>query len=130
MKILIVDDNPGTCNAFRIGLISMGFQIATAADGEEALRMISTTIDTEERPELLLTDLRMPRMNGLDLIHKARELVPELPAILMTAYGDDQVRNVVKALDRCKFLDKPFTVQDLVSIIGTMNYPAGSLSMD
>jgi CheY-like chemotaxis protein len=81
MRILIVDDSPGTRSAFRIGLTSMGYQIATAANGKEALRMLSENVDSDERPDLLLTDLRMPQMNGMELIHTVRKLLPNLPAL-------------------------------------------------
>lgn len=120
MRILIVDDNPGTCNAFKIGLTSMGFEVSIATGGEEALRMLADTVGTSERPDLLLTDLRMPQMSGLELIHKARELRWDLPVILMTAYGEDGIKKTVMALQGCQYLDKPLTVGDLVKTIHTV----------
>jgi CheY-like chemotaxis protein len=120
MRILIVDDSPGTRSAFRIGLTSMGYQIATAANGKEALRMLSENVDSDERPDLLLTDLRMPQMNGMELIHTVRKLLPNLPAVLMSAYGDEGIKQKAARLQRCRYLDKPFTAEDLVEVIQAM----------
>src|SRR5215470_9711595 len=82
MPILVVDDEP----FFRSGIISIlqraGFHTIEARDGFEAyeiVRAIGTSI------ELLLTDLHMPRMDGLSLIESVRELYPKMPVLLMTA---------------------------------------------
>ena len=87
MKILIVDDNRGTLNALRIGLTSFGHAVITASSGAQALRIIVETIHDKERPDLLLTDMDMPSMNGIELMEKVRiELAnSETPIIVCTA---------------------------------------------
>lgn len=118
MKILIVDDHPGTCNALWMGLASMGYDIQTAASGDIAHQMLlSHAVDM---PDLLLTDLCMPGMDGLQLIRIAREIRPSILAIVMTAYGSPSVRGKVKMLHPCAYIEKPFTIRKLAETIRCM----------
>ena len=117
MKILIVDDSGGTRNALRIGLTSFGYDVITASGGEEALGILAQTLHGHEQPDLLLTDFKMPKMSGLQLIDSARALNPKLPVILMTGYGDKALRMRTQGLDRFAYLEKPFQPEKLVKII-------------
>jgi len=80
-RILIVDDEVRMQRLFEINL-SPKYEVLTCGDGEEALEVIKTRDVT-----LLVTDLRMPRMNGMDLLHEVRRTHPDLPVIITTAYG-------------------------------------------
>ena len=117
MRILVVDDDPCTLNAIKVGLMSMGYEIFTAGAGEDALRVIQLAQESNRPPDLLLTDLRMPGMTGLEFIESAREFMPDIRAILMTAYGDDDVRNQTGELGKCSYMDKPFRPGTLISMI-------------
>lgn len=117
MKILIVDDESGTRNALKTGLTSFGYQVLAAAGAPEALNIIESSISGVEPVEIMVTDLRMPGMNGLELIRSAKQMSPGLAAILMTAYGDDHVREEVQNLGRCRYIDKPFVPGTLLNII-------------
>ena len=117
MRILIVDDSNGTLNALRIGLTSFGYRVTTASNGIQALHFIVETLHSSEKPDLLLTDFKMPRMNGLQLIASARAVSDELPVILMTGYGDKTIHRRTLALDRFAYLEKPFQPEELVKII-------------
>ena len=117
MKILIVDDESGTRNALKTGLISFGYQVLAAVDAPEALKIIESSINMVEPVEIMVTDLRMPGMNGLELIRSAKKMSPGLAAILMTAYGDDHIRDEVTNLGRCRYIDKPFVPGTLLNII-------------
>ena len=117
MKILIVDDDPGTRNALKAGLTSFGYQVLAAADAPEALKIIESSINSVEPVEIMVTDLKMPGMNGLELIRSAKKMRPGLAAILMTAYGDDHIREEVTNLGRCKYIDKPFGPERLQKMI-------------
>ena len=118
MMVLVVDDNLGTLNAIRTGLISHGYQALTAGDGNTALRLMRSA-KREHRPlDLLLTDIRMPRMDGFRLISLARDIYPDLPVILMTAYGDDDfVRQKLRKIEGCGYIDKPFRPETLSRLI-------------
>lgn len=114
MKVLIVDDDPGTLNALRIGLISRGFHVEAALSGIKALDIIKASLSDNEPFALLITDFRMPRMDGLKLIDSARKLFPELITILITGYGSEDLREDSDRIGVSGYLEKPFTPDMLV----------------
>jgi CheY-like chemotaxis protein len=120
LKILIVDDDNGTLNAVKVGLLSKGHEALIAGSGEEALKIIKAKKSGAEPLDLLMTDLRMPKMDGLRLIRAARKIMPDIKAILMTAYGDDNVKKKTRALGQCGYMDKPFRPETLVNMIMTI----------
>ncbi len=82
-SILVADDNKEHCEAFGKVLGRAGYQVAVAADGQEALEIL------RGRPfDLVFADLRMPRLSGLDLLRNIRSMGPEVPVVIVTAYGD------------------------------------------
>jgi len=117
MRILAVDDDTGTLNALRAYLATAGYEVVAAPGGCQALEMIEASIRETEPIDLMITDLKMPRMNGLELIQKARTERLWLPALLMTAYGDASVRRKVKQLRSCGYLEKPFDPEELLAKI-------------
>lgn len=117
MKILVVDDDQGSVNALKACLMSGGYQIITAINGLEALKEINQSIEQSEPVGLMVTDLIMPEVNGMDLIQSARKLLPELSAVLVTAYGVNQVREHIMKLGNCSYLEKPFNPEVLMEMI-------------
>ena len=111
MKILIADDDPQLLRALRITLTAKGYEIITAADGEEAISRAA-----DERPDVLLLDLGMPRFDGLDVIHAIRGWsdAPILVVSGRTGAGDK-----VEALDAGAddYVTKPFLVEELLARI-------------
>jgi DNA-binding NtrC family response regulator len=67
--------------------------------------------------DLLITDLQMPQMNGMELIQAAKDMRPGLVAVQITAHGDDHVRKVTKSLGFCEYLDKPFGPERFLNLI-------------
>ncbi|MBN9387185.1 MAG: response regulator [Chloroflexi bacterium] len=106
--ILIVDDEELARRQAEASLKRVGFKTATAASGKTALEIIR-----EAPPDLLLTDIRMPEMDGLDLLARARQFKPDLTAIFISAYGTSD--NIMRALQMgvSNFLLKPFTGAEL-----------------
>ena len=117
MKILIVDDDPGTRNALKAGLTSFGYQVLAASDAPEALKIIESSISGVEPVEIMVTDLRMPGMDGLELIRSAKKMSSGLIAILMTAYGDEHIREEITNLGGCRYIDKPFVPGTFLKMI-------------
>ncbi len=111
-RLLVVDDEESMREFLEIMLAQDGYEVATAASGEEAMQVYR-----EEGPHLILTDVKMPGMSGLDLIREIRSIDPAAPIIAITAYAsaDDAIRAVREgAYD---YISKPFQVEDLRIII-------------
>ena len=117
MRILVVDDERGTLNALSVALTSFGYPIKTVTSGRKALNIVQAAMDGEDRIGLLLTDLRMPGMNGIELIHSARAIDPAIMIILMTAYGENEIRKETLKLENCEYIEKPFKPEALLEKI-------------
>ena len=114
MKILVVDDHYGTLNAIRV----YGYRVLTAHNAHEALTHLQEEKQNDKCVDVLLTDLSMPGINGLELVGTAREMHPDLYVIIMTAYGDDpHVVRRMKNVKRFWLLGKPFRPEALQKII-------------
>jgi CheY-like chemotaxis protein len=107
--ILVVDDEHDVAELFRQQfrreLRSGKFLMDFAFSGAEALQRM--TIPSEVQLILLLSDINMPEMTGLELLPKVRELRPDVPVIMITAYGDDQTRRKAMTSGAAGFLTKP-----------------------
>ncbi len=125
LRILVVDDDPGTLNALRVYLSSAGHEVIVAEDGPHALNHVRHPVPDSEEIDLMVTDLKMPGMNGLELIRKLKKERPRLPMILMTAYGDAHVRSHLLAFDLCGFFEKPIHPESLLKKIKAMCEASG-----
>jgi len=111
MKILIVDDEEGI--RYLLGAIfEKEHSVKIAADGEEGLRIFF-----QDGPDLLITDLTMPKMRGEELIRKAKLSKPKVKAILMSADKPEEVREVAKAAGADYFVDKTSLLSELNSAL-------------
>ena len=101
--ILIVDDEKNTREGLRRGLEPLGYEVRVAADAAEALDTLkSGDID------LMLTDLRMPGMDGLELIKRAQNASPETQIIMLTAYPDHKTAVEAMKHGAYDYLEKPY----------------------
>jgi two-component system response regulator HydG len=109
--VLVVDDESGILDTLRILLRNSGFEPRTAQGGRAGLEVMQ-----EVRPDIVLTDVRMPQVTGLDILEAAKELDGEIPVILMTAQAS--LQSSIQALNRGAFyyILKPFSNDDLVAI--------------
>ena len=112
MKILVVEDDPNLREAIVDSLMLKGHQVHEVCNGVEAVKVIA-----QSSLDIVLSDINMPEMDGLQLLAQVKKHQPWLPMILMTAYGD--VGQAVKAmqLGANDYLMKPFEVQELLSVI-------------
>lgn len=117
MRILIVDDDQGVLNALKANLISFGHTVFVTEDGHRALEVIETPSEGSEPVDLLVTDLKMPFISGLELIHLAKRVDPSLPCVLVTAYGNKGIRKEVESIGSCRYIEKPLRPEDLVEVI-------------
>ena len=107
--VLVVDDNAEHGQALAKIFERAGYRVSTAGDGEEALRVL-----VEQPFDLILTDLRMPRMNGLDLLRNIRALNSDVPVLIITAFGE--WTSYIEAMDcGCvDYLSKPVRRDDIL----------------
>jgi two-component system response regulator FlrC len=111
-ELLVVDDEPQMLIAINETLRRKGYNITTAGSGIEALCRIK-----ERYYQLVLTDLRMPEVSGLDLLKKVKAFSPQTPVVLLTAYGT--IQNAVDAMRHGAFdyLLKPFSSESLEAVV-------------
>jgi two-component system cell cycle sensor histidine kinase/response regulator CckA len=112
--VLIVDDEAKMRQILRVGLIAHGFTVLDAENGHEALRL------GKEHPgpiDLLLVDVVMPEMSGLELAPRIKALRPEVHVILMSGHKDDQILLHASLNPHTPFFHKPFTLEALVRTI-------------
>jgi PAS domain S-box-containing protein len=108
-RVLLVDDEPGVRTVAARALARAGHELVVAASGLEALDLL----DAEQPIDLLITDLAMPGMNGLELAERVHERHPELPVLYISGYAD-QVLAAVRPTDGSfEVLEKPFTPAEL-----------------
>lgn len=107
-RVLVVDDDLDTLQLIVEVLGDEGLQVQPCADGERALRLLK-----QERFDLILADIKMPRMSGTDLLFQIRDLGLDTKVILMTAYAS--LETAVQALrgDASDYLVKPFSLKEL-----------------
>jgi two-component system KDP operon response regulator KdpE len=108
-KVLVVDDEPQITRVLRTVLMSQGYQVRTAAEGESAL-----TNFKEWNPELVITDLYMPHMDGVELCRRIRA-ISAVPIIVLSVKGEERTK--VEALDSGAddYVTKPFGIDELMA---------------
>ncbi len=107
-KVLVVDDEPEAVELLVEFLSSKGYEILTATSGEEALRRVK-----EDRPHLVLLDIRMPKMSGLDVLRRIREIDPEMGIIMVTAVNEEDVGRQALELGAFDYIVKPLDLKYL-----------------
>ncbi|MCG8636901.1 MAG: response regulator [Desulfobacterales bacterium] len=108
MKILVIDDEKPTLSMFRLFLAAYGYEVYTAENGEQGLETFNR-ID----PEIVFTDIRMPGIDGLEVLRQIRKTHPRCQVIIITGHGD--MERAVEALDMdaSDFINKPVERQAL-----------------
>ncbi len=111
-KILVVDDEPAILDALSYNLGNEGYQVLAVDSGERAVAKAR-----EEKPEVVLLDMKMPGMDGIETLRQIRDFDKESSIIILTAYGT--MENVVKAmrLGAYDYISKPFHLEKLKSLI-------------
>jgi len=101
-KILLVDDEPGIRKVLSISLADMGYEVFTAKNGEEALHLFK-----DENPPIILTDIKMPGMDGIQLLRKIKEDSPDTEVIMITGHGEMALAIQSLKHDATDFITKP-----------------------
>src|SRR5512139_2413439 len=112
--VLVIDDSPTITKVVQLVLTKAGYQVQTAADGEQGLQAVR-----DQRPDLILLDFVMPRMNGYQF---CRELVADaalrdIPVVLMSAKGDQVGERFVKVMGIVDYITKPFSPEAITAVV-------------
>jgi two-component system response regulator PilR (NtrC family) len=111
-RILVVDDDKGIQDVLEIMLTRAGYQVATADDGASALEFIR-----KKKFDLVITDLKMPRMDGIDLLKGIKETVPGTAVILLTAFASGETALAAMRGGAHDYVEKNFDVDELLAIV-------------
>jgi DNA-binding NtrC family response regulator len=121
-RILVVDDEPEMVAVLRDLLRVAGFSVETAKNGKQAIDLLATS----RHFDLMITDMKMPGMDGLELMKTAQELKKTLPVVILT--GHATVDNGIHSLEEgaCEYLLKPFNTETLMlAVKGALNNRSG-----
>jgi two-component system response regulator PilR (NtrC family) len=109
---MVVDDELMMRKLVEKVLIRDGFQVVLAKDGEEALRILA-----ERRVEIIISDIKMPRLNGFELLRSVKQQYPNIAVIMMTAYGDTYSVKDALLLGADEYVTKPFQSHEIALIV-------------
>jgi YesN/AraC family two-component response regulator len=107
-KILIIDDEKATLSMFRLFLDAYGYSVYTAENGAEGLEIFR-----KEKPAIVLTDIKMPGIDGLAVLQQIKEVAPQTAVIVITGHGDTALAEQAAALDAVDFIHKPIKKEAL-----------------
>lgn len=107
-RLLVVDDEPDTRDVLELVFKAKGVKVWTASDGDEALALLR-----RERPHVMLLDMRLPGMSGIDILKSAREIDKNLAVIMITANGEMNLALETLQNGACDYIMKPFDLNYL-----------------
>lgn len=116
-RILVVDDEAHILHVVRLKLENAGYDVITAADGEEGYE-----VACEHRPDLIITDHQMPYMTGLEMCARLRSepTTAHIPVLLVTAQGYGLDRNELDRVGIAHAISKPFSPRDLLTQVASV----------
>ena len=112
--ILVVDDEEHMLNTVKFILESAGFGVKTARNGEEARETVLSYKARGEQFDLILTDIQMPGITGVDLVDQLRGMGVRAPALVMTGYGTKGTADELRRKGLGEVLEKPFDEEELL----------------
>jgi len=112
-RILVVDDEPEIAETLQDLLVFAGFDVETAENGKQAIDLLTTA----RHFDLVITDMKMPKMNGLELLRLSHQLRKHLPVVILTGYGT--VDNGIHSLEEgaYDYILKPFNTEKLLRVV-------------
>ena len=115
--ILIAEDDEALLSSISFVLEDQGYYISKALDGKKALGIIRKSQNSSNPVKILITDIQMPDLNGLELIRQIRDIKKNLPVIVITGYGDKETLKALIKVGCDEFLDKPFEPDDIRKLV-------------
>ena len=121
-EIVLLDDEASVLFALKLLLEALGFCVHDFSDPNLALEYVGS----DKIADLFLCDLKMPKMNGLEVLKRVRELAPQLAFVLMSAHAGRDEIDAAQALGAAGFLAKPFTPDQLRQMVAELSQQGGS----
>ena len=116
---LVADDSETILLLLRTRLEMEGYEVFTAADGQEAIEKLAE-IDAGQEPDLILLDAMMPRMSGLDVLRTLRDRGSDTPVLIVSAHREQETLNRAEQLGANACIAKPIDFDDLLGRIATL----------
>ena len=113
-KVLVVDDEPAAVELLQEFLASKGYEVITASNGDEGLRKVR-----EDRPHVILLDVNMPKMSGLEVLRRVREIDQEVGVIMVTALHEEETGRQALTLGAFDYITKPLDLRYLEQSLWT-----------
>jgi DNA-binding response OmpR family regulator len=114
-RILVIEDDPSILRGLQLNLTMEGYSVRSAADGETGLQLARS-----ERFDLLVVDVMLPRLGGLELIRELRRDDPDLPVMILSAKGQETDKVAGLQLGADDYMVKPFSLKELLARIGAL----------
>jgi DNA-binding response OmpR family regulator len=114
-RILVIEDDPSILRGLQLNLTMEGYAVRSATDGETGLQLARS-----ERFDLLLVDVMLPRLGGLELIRELRRDDPDLPVLILSAKGQESDKVAGLQLGADDYMVKPFSLKELLARIGAL----------
>lgn len=111
-KILVIDNEVELLTLIKELLEDGGYRVFCAADGAEGLRL-----HEREKPDLIILDLRMPGMDGIETLRRLRQIDPRVRVVILTAYGSPDSIRAAADMDVSDYIGKPFDNEHFVRVI-------------
>jgi DNA-binding response OmpR family regulator len=112
-RILVIDDDPTIVEVLSVGLRQRGYDVCVALSSVDALRLL-----TKSRPDLVLLDIGLPGMNGVELLRRIQSIEPVIKIIVVTANRDVLLAREVLERGVLAYVDKPFDFSYLMRVVG------------
>ena len=113
--LLIVDDQAGVRRLLCEAFIEEGYQVEEASGGADALKKIERAL-----PDLVLLDIKMPLMNGLETLREIKKISSALPVVMMTAYGELEMIQEARSMGVTHYLVKPFDLNEVRRLVKSL----------
>lgn len=110
--LLIVDDQVGVRRLLYEAFRDEGYRVEMASSGMEAIKKVSLSV-----PSLVLLDIKMPGLNGLETLEELRKITPDIPVVMMTAYGELDIIAEAKRKGVQHYINKPFDLDEVRYLI-------------
>ncbi len=116
-KVLVVDDEEALRFLLASELEAEAFEVQSAGDGDEAIELVRAKTEQGDRFDVVLLDIKMPKVDGFEVLKFVKGKVPETKVIMLTAYAD--VKNAIESLrlGASDFVSKPYDLDDILTSI-------------